>query len=155
MSHQIFKDDIPNDILFSLLNDICSCKNDKYFVVDKIALKKAQFNKKIQPFLDSLDKYYHESKKFYITRKLNYTKFITIKMSDEEKEKYAIDKCIDAEEAEITKKSRISNFLSSRIFSTKRKKSGFLTPRFLRKYTTKKESRSLFATIDKKKGCKR
>ena len=78
MSHQIFKDDIPNNILYSLLNDICTCKNDNYFIVDKIAFKKAQFNNVIQPFLESLDKYYHESKKFYITRKLNYTKFITI-----------------------------------------------------------------------------
>ena len=71
MSHQIFKDDIPNSILYSLLNDICSTKNDKYFLVDKIAFKKAQFNKQLEPFLDSLDKYYHESKKFYITRKRN------------------------------------------------------------------------------------
>ena len=78
MSHQIFKDDIPNDILYSLLNDICSTKNEKYFLIDKIAFKKAQFNDRLQPFLDSLDKYYHESKKFYITRKLNYTKFVTI-----------------------------------------------------------------------------
>ena len=78
MSHQIFKDDIPNSILYSLLNAICTTKNEKYFLVDKIAFKKAQFNKELQPFLESLDKYYHESKKFYITRKLNYTKFITI-----------------------------------------------------------------------------
>lgn len=78
MSHQIFKDDIPNSILYNLLTEICTTKNDKYFVVDKIAFKKAQFNKSLQPFLDSLDKYYHESKKFYLKRKLNYTKFITI-----------------------------------------------------------------------------
>tara|TARA_B100000927_G_C16394751_1_gene440837 strand:- start:649 stop:1020 length:372 start_codon:yes stop_codon:yes gene_type:complete len=78
MSHQIFKDDIPNNILYELLSEICTTKNDKYFVVDKIAFKKAQFNKILQPFLDSLDKYYHESKKFYLKRKLNYTKFVTI-----------------------------------------------------------------------------
>ena len=78
MSHQIFKDDIPNSILYNLLTEICTTKNDKYFVVDKIAFKKAQFNKSLQPFLDSLDKYYHESKKFYLKRKLNYTKFINI-----------------------------------------------------------------------------
>lgn len=78
MSHQIFKDDIPNSILHNLLTEICTIRNDKYFVVDKIAFKKAQFNKSLQPFLDSLDKYYHESKKFYLKRKLNYTRFITI-----------------------------------------------------------------------------
>jgi len=72
MSHQIFKDDIPNSILYSLLNAICSTKNDKYFLVDKIAFKKAQFNKELQPFLDSLDKYYHESKKFYINLKIKF-----------------------------------------------------------------------------------
>ena len=77
MSHQIFKDDIPNDILYSLLNDICSTKNEKYFLVDKIAFKKAQFNDRLQPFLDSLDKYYHESKILY-NKKINYTKFVTI-----------------------------------------------------------------------------
>ena len=78
MSHQIFKDDIPNTILYNFLSEICTTKNEKYFVVDKIAFKKAQFNKSLQPFLDSLDKYYHESKKFYLKRKQNYTKFITI-----------------------------------------------------------------------------
>jgi hypothetical protein len=78
MSHQIFKDDIPNNILYNFLSEICTTKNEKYFVVDKIAFKKAQFNKSLQPFLDSLDKYYHESKKFYLKRKQNYTKFITI-----------------------------------------------------------------------------
>ena len=70
MSHQIFKDDIPNDILYSLLNDICSTKMKNIFLVDKIAFKKAQFNDRLQPFLDSLDKYYFEIFPFYITRKL-------------------------------------------------------------------------------------
>ena len=78
MSHQIFKDDIPNTILYNFLSEICTAKNEKYVVVDKIAFKKAQFNKSLQPFLDSLDEYYHESKKFYLKRKQNYTKFITI-----------------------------------------------------------------------------
>ena len=78
MSHQIFKEDIPNSLLFSFLKDISVLKNDKYYLIDKSSFKKAQLLEKLQPFLDSLDKYYHESKKFYITRKLNYTKFITI-----------------------------------------------------------------------------
>jgi len=78
MSHQIFKEDFDSAILYTLLNDICSLKNEKYYIIDKIAFKKAQYNKLLEPFLESLEKYYHESKKFYITRKLNYTRFITI-----------------------------------------------------------------------------
>ena len=83
MSHQIFKNDIPNSLFYNFLNDISSFKNEsdgeiKYYLIDNTSFKKSQFNNKLQPFLDDLEKYYHLSKKFYIKRKLNYTKFITV-----------------------------------------------------------------------------
>ena len=83
MSHQIFKNDIPNSLFYNFLNDISSFKNEsdgeiKYYLIDNTSFKKSLFNNKLQPFLDSLEKYYHLSKKFYIKRKLNYTKFITV-----------------------------------------------------------------------------
>ena len=83
MSHQIFKNDIPYSLFYNFLNEISSFKNEsdgeiKYYLIDNTSFKKSQFNNKLQPFLDDLEKYYHLSKKFYVQRKLNYTKFITI-----------------------------------------------------------------------------
>jgi len=78
MSHQIFKADIPNELLFDFLEKVYSFKTDKYFLVDKDIFKKAQYHEFLEPFVKSLDDYYHLSKKFYIERKLNYTRFATI-----------------------------------------------------------------------------
>jgi len=78
MSHQIFKADIPNELLFDFLEKVYSFKTDKYFLVDKDTFKKAQYHEFLEPFVKSLDDYYHLSKKFYIERKLNYTRFATI-----------------------------------------------------------------------------
>jgi hypothetical protein len=78
MSHQIFKTEIPNNVLFDFLEQVNSFKNEKYFLIDKDSFKKAQFHQVLEPFVESLDEYYHLSKKFYIERKLNYTRFATI-----------------------------------------------------------------------------
>ncbi len=74
---QIFRKDVPNQLLLSLLEENAEiCKN--YFIVDNVLYKKLQFNNKLQLFLDSLLEYYHLSKQYYLTRQMNYTKFITV-----------------------------------------------------------------------------
>ena len=39
MSHQLFKKNVPNDLLFSLLNALC-IKNEKYYIFDINSFKK-------------------------------------------------------------------------------------------------------------------
>ena len=41
MSSQIFKSDIPKEILFTLLQDICNKnENENYYILNKISYKK-------------------------------------------------------------------------------------------------------------------
>jgi hypothetical protein len=74
---QIFKENIPTEILSEFLKTYC-IENKNYYILENIAYKKALFNKKIQPFLDSIQKYYYKSKLNYVQRKMNYKNFTTI-----------------------------------------------------------------------------
>ena len=78
MSNQIFKGEISNDILFELLEEIHIFKTEKYYALNSSSFKKAQFKKLIEPFCEKIKDAYHISKQFYVTRKINYPKFITI-----------------------------------------------------------------------------
>jgi hypothetical protein len=77
MSTQIFKKDIPNDLLFNLLEDICM-KNDKHYILNLESFKKGVFDDSIQHFFELCKPYYHNSKKKYIEKKLTYNSFITV-----------------------------------------------------------------------------
>ena len=50
MSTQIFKKDIPNEILLNLLDNIC-VKNDKHYILNNESFKKGLFNDFIQQFI--------------------------------------------------------------------------------------------------------
>jgi hypothetical protein len=77
MSTQIFKKDIPNEILFNLLDNIC-VKNDKHYILNNESFKKGLFNEIIQLFIENCRPYYHNSKKTYLDKKLTYNSFVTI-----------------------------------------------------------------------------
>ena len=77
MSTQIFKKDIPNDLLFNLLEGICM-KNDKHYILNGESFKKGVFNDSIQQFFELCKPYYHNSKKKYIEKKLTYNSFVTV-----------------------------------------------------------------------------
>lgn len=77
MSKQIFKNEIPKEILFNLIDKISNINNN-YYLINKISYKKAEYLNLLEPFYSNIKKYYHESKQFYITRKQNYNSFLTI-----------------------------------------------------------------------------
>lgn len=77
MTKQIIKKDIPCDILLNLLNNI-SNKQNNYYIINKIAYKKAEYLKLLEMFTNSLNEYYFTSKKFYLDRKCTYSSFLTI-----------------------------------------------------------------------------
>ena len=77
MSSQIFKKQLPKEILYDLLNKIC-VKNDTYYILNKISYKKGEFQKLLEPFLETIVDYYHSSKQHYVKRKLTYNSFVTI-----------------------------------------------------------------------------
>jgi hypothetical protein len=74
---QIFKREIPNHILFDLLEKIC-LKTEKYYFIDVAAYNKLLFLDLKKPFIDALTEYYFLSKRFYLEREFTYTSFTNI-----------------------------------------------------------------------------
>jgi len=77
MSSQIFKNNIPNDLFFKLLDDI-AIKADKYYIINNNSYKKGIFNNSIPNFITECTPYYHISKRKYLERKNTYNSFITV-----------------------------------------------------------------------------
>ena len=77
MSTQIFKNQIPNEVLFELLDKIC-LKNEKHYTFNLNAFKKGVYGEYIQKFLTNCLPYYHISKRKYLERKLTNKSFTTI-----------------------------------------------------------------------------
>ena len=77
MSTQIFKNPIPINLLFQLLDKIC-IKNDKYYLFSNTSYKKGLFDNSITEFIESCKPYYHTSKQKYLDKKLTYTSLSTI-----------------------------------------------------------------------------
>jgi hypothetical protein len=74
---QIFCQPVDINILFELLDKIC-LKKDKYYVVDNNAFRKLIFHNYHIEFMDKIVDFYHLSKQFYVTRKINYKSFTNI-----------------------------------------------------------------------------
>jgi hypothetical protein len=77
MSSQIFKNKVPTDLLFKLLDNICM-KNEKHFTVNLESYKKGIFNQTIPQFLEECRTYYHLSKRKYLEKKNTYNSFTTV-----------------------------------------------------------------------------
>ncbi len=77
MSKQIFRESVPNDHLFELLEKIC-LKTNQYYLFDINAYKKMVFNKWNEEFCENLKQYYYLGKHFYLDRKMTYNSFTTI-----------------------------------------------------------------------------
>lgn len=77
MSTQIFKKNIPNELIFNLFDLIC-LKNEKHYILNIDSFKKGIYKELIPTFLDSCKEYYHISKRKYIERKMSYNFFTTI-----------------------------------------------------------------------------
>ena len=77
MSSQIFKNNIPNELLFELLDNI-AIKSEKCYVINNNSFKKGIYNESILKFLDNCKEYYYISKRKYLERKLTYNSFTTI-----------------------------------------------------------------------------
>ena len=77
MLKQIFKSEIPQNILFDLLEQIC-LKTEKYYFIDINSYKKMLFAELHKPFIELIAPYYHASKQFYVDRDFIYTSFTNI-----------------------------------------------------------------------------
>jgi len=77
MSNQTFKNKIPTEILFELLDNV-SGKTDKYYIINNDSYKKGIFTNSISEFFEKCKPYYHLSKQKYLERKLSYNTFTTV-----------------------------------------------------------------------------
>jgi len=77
MTSQIFKEHVPNEMFFNLLENI-AMKNDKYYSINKNSYKKGMFDNSIVEFIQQCKQYYYLSKHKYLDRKVTYNSFITI-----------------------------------------------------------------------------
>ena len=77
MTSQIFKTQIPNQLLINLLEEN-AVKSDKCYVINNNVYKKGIFNESIPKFITECRQYYFLSKRKYLDRKLSYNSFITI-----------------------------------------------------------------------------
>ena len=77
MTKQIFRNSVPDELLFDFLEKI-ALKTEKYFLIDMNTYKKMIFYKYNDEFCESLKTYYHASKHFYLERKMEYNSFTTI-----------------------------------------------------------------------------
>jgi len=74
---QIFKNHVPSDILFKLLDIIC-IKTNKYYILNKISYKKGEYLELFPEFYETLINYYYKSKHYYLIKKHNYCSLVTI-----------------------------------------------------------------------------
>ena len=77
MSSQIFKNIIPNNIFFELIDSIC-LKNEKYFICNFESFKKGMYKEIIPNFIKYCNPFYHISKRKYLDKKITFNSFTTI-----------------------------------------------------------------------------
>jgi hypothetical protein len=77
MKNQIFKTTIMPELLWGFLKEN-SEETDTHFRFNKINYKKAVYTNKIEQFINKIIDNYHESKKRFVTRKMDYNKFVTV-----------------------------------------------------------------------------
>lgn len=77
MNRQIFRKQIPTELLYEYFEQIC-LKTDKYYLVDHNAYKKFIYNNLHTKMVADFEDYYQISKRFYIHRSMTYNSFINI-----------------------------------------------------------------------------
>jgi hypothetical protein len=77
MLYQLFRKQVPVELLMSLLERIC-LKTEKYYLVDANAFKILLYNKYYEDFIESMREYYHLSKLYYLDREFTYKSFVNI-----------------------------------------------------------------------------
>ena len=75
----IIKNNFNKDLFINLINKISKFNDtNKYFILNNESYKKGQINNLIEEFINNIKEFYVKSKKFYLSRTLNYKRFLTI-----------------------------------------------------------------------------
>ena len=77
----MLKQNFDTAILYELLEQICEKINDSsnnFYIIDMVSFKRLEYYDILNTFVKKVEPYYINSKKFYVTRKLDYNKFLTL-----------------------------------------------------------------------------
>ena len=77
MGSRVFKTIPPHNLVFEILDDVCS-NEEECFLVSEQSFKLMKHRKLLDEFYDRLEPYYHVSKKGYLQNKGEYSNFLTI-----------------------------------------------------------------------------
>jgi hypothetical protein len=77
MTSQIFKQQVPKELLFTLLDSITT-KTEKRYIFNKDSYKKGLLDNLIKDFLEVCKPYYYSSKQKYLEKKMTYNSFTTV-----------------------------------------------------------------------------
>lgn len=77
MNSQLFKKNVPLDVLFELLDKICN-KGLDYYVIDENVFQIMIYNNHDIFFLAEIIPYYHKSKQYFVTRNFTYSSFANL-----------------------------------------------------------------------------
>ena len=76
---QIFKRNVPKNVLFDFLEKINCQKTDKYYIIDITTYKRIIYNNDLEEFFNLIKDYYYMSKFHYIDIKhISHNKFNTV-----------------------------------------------------------------------------
>ena len=78
MPSSVFNKIVPDDLLGDFLKTNCYIDPGSSTIIDRTTYKKSILEGSLFPFLSSLLTYYHQSTRFYLTRKMTYTRFLTV-----------------------------------------------------------------------------
>jgi hypothetical protein len=78
MPSSILKDIVPFSLYADFLIEHCDLDYKNDLVIDRNCFKRSLLNNTLFPFLSSLQPYYHESTQHYVTRRMTYTRFLTV-----------------------------------------------------------------------------
>lgn len=77
----MLKQNFDVTILYELLEQICEKINDvsnNFYIIDIVSFKRLEYYNILDTFIKKVEPYYINSKKFYVNRKLDYNKFLTL-----------------------------------------------------------------------------
>ena len=74
----LFRQPVPTEWLFDLLDSVCDKKENSHYCFDTTAYQKMLYHKLDQNFMEKIQSCYHDYTQFYIQRKLTYKSFVTI-----------------------------------------------------------------------------
>jgi hypothetical protein len=77
MNNKIFKNTIPRQFLWDFLK-LNFDETDTHFQVTTYLFHKMEYNQQLEGFITFLKPFYHNSKRKYIERQINYKSFLTI-----------------------------------------------------------------------------